>query len=170
MSETSFDARAFRQACGQFPTGVTAITAVTAEGELAAFTANSFTSVSLEPAKVLFCLITTSSSFEAVASSERIAIHILGQDQEDAARRLATSGLTGAQRLEGVDWQAGPGGVPVIADCPAVLSGPIDEAILSGDHTIFIVDVDHLELADEDVPAITFYKGRFSTPPQPTAN
>lgn len=170
IPQTMFDSRTFRQACGQFPTGVTAITAVTATGEYAALTANSFTSVSLDPAKVLFCLITTSSSFSVLRDAQRIAVHILGHEQEDTARRLATSGLTGAERLEGVDWTAGPDGVPVLADCPAILSGRTDEIIVSGDHSIFILDIDHLAVTEEEIPAITFYRGRFSTPPTPTAN
>jgi flavin reductase (DIM6/NTAB) family NADH-FMN oxidoreductase RutF len=163
-TEALFDSGDFRKVCGHFPTGVTAVTARTADGRVAALTVNSFTSVSLEPAKVLFCLATTSSSYPVLAEAERIAIHILGQDQEDIARRFATSGLSGTDKLDGVAWTSGPDGVPLIPGTPAVLAGRIDQAITSGDHIIFLVDVDHVGLKETSTPALSFYRGRFSTP------
>jgi flavin reductase (DIM6/NTAB) family NADH-FMN oxidoreductase RutF len=164
MAEPLFDSTEFRQVCGHFPTGVTAVTAVTADGGVAALTVNSFTSVSLRPAKVLFCVISSSSSFPTLVASERIAIHILGQDQEDLARRFATSGLTGAEKLAGVPWVPGPDGVPLLPGPPAVLAGRRDQVITSGDHVIVLLDVDHVHLKPTDVPALSFYRGRFVTP------
>lgn len=164
MAEPLFDSTEFRQVCGHFPTGVTAVTAVTADGGVAALTVNSFTSVSLRPAKVLFCVISSSSSFPTLVASERIAIHILGQDQEDVARRFATSGLTGAEKLAGVSWVPGPDGVPLLPGTPAVLAGRRDQVITSGDHVIVLLDVDHVRLKPTAVPALSFYRGRFVTP------
>jgi flavin reductase (DIM6/NTAB) family NADH-FMN oxidoreductase RutF len=163
-TEPLFDSGEFRQVCGHFPTGVTAVTALTADGQVAALTVNSFTSVSLEPAKVLFCLATTSSSYPVLREATRIAIHILGQDQEDIARRFATSGLSGPEKLDGVGWTPGPDGVPLLPGTPAVLAGRTDQAIISGDHIIFLVDVDHVGLKETAVPALSFYRGRFSAP------
>ncbi len=164
MTEPLFDSREFRQVCGQFPTGVTAVTAITADGGYAALTVNSFTSVSLDPAKVLFCLATSSSSFAALEASERIAIHILVQDQEDIARRFATSGLSGAEKLDGIEWLPGPDGVPLLVGTPAIIAGRTDEIIVSGDHVIILIDVDHVRLKASDVPALSFYQGRFAAP------
>lgn len=164
MTEPLFDSGEFRQVCGHFPTGVTAVTACTADGRVAALTVNSFTSVSLDPAKVLFCLATTSSSYPVLVAADRIAIHILGQDQEDIARRFATSGLSGADKLDGIGWTPGPDGVPLIPGTPAVLAGRVDQAITSGDHIIFLIDVDHVGLKASTVPALAFYRGRFSAP------
>ncbi|MFF5257848.1 flavin reductase family protein [Actinomadura viridis] len=164
MTEPLFDSTRFRRVCGQFPTGVTAVTATTADGRLAALTVNSFTSVSLEPAKVLFCLADSSSSFPVLTEARRVAIHILSRDQEDVARRFATSGLSGAQRLEGVGWTPGPDGVPLLPGTPAILAGRPGEIITSGDHAIILVTVDHVHLKPTDVPALSFYQGRFTTP------
>lgn len=163
-TEPLFDTGVFRQVCGHFPTGVTAVTARTADGRVAALTVNSFTSVSLEPAKVLFCLATTSSSIAVLQAAERIAIHILGADQEDIARRFAISGMTGAEKLDGIGWTPGPEGVPLIPGTPAVLAGRTDRTITSGDHVIFLVDVDHAGLKEISVPALSFYRGRFAAP------
>jgi flavin reductase (DIM6/NTAB) family NADH-FMN oxidoreductase RutF len=159
-----FDSGDFRKVCGHFPTGVTAVTAVTADGGVAALTVNSFTSVSLHPPKVLFCVATSSSSFRVLADASRIAIHILSQDQEDVARRFATSGLSGADKLRGVAWVPGPDGVPLLQRTPAVLAGRRDEVITSGDHVIILLDVDHVLLTPTEVPALSFYRGRFVSP------
>ncbi|WP_423836144.1 flavin reductase family protein [Streptomyces cathayae] len=105
----------------------------------------------MEPAKVLFCLATASSSFAVLKNARRIAIHILAQDQEDIARRCATSGLTGADKLEGVAWTAGPDGVPLIPGTSAILTGTTDELITSGDHVIILIDVDHVHLKPSPV-------------------
>ncbi|WP_165966561.1 flavin reductase family protein [Actinomadura sp. 7K507] len=164
MTEPLFDSDQFRRVCGHFPTGVTAVTAVAPGGRLAALTVNSFTSVSLDPAKVLFCLANSSSSFPTLMDAERIAIHILSRDQEDVARRFATSGLTGERRLEGVGWTPGPDGVPLLPETPAVLAGHPGEIITSGDHAIILVAVDHVHLKPSDTPALSFYQGRFTTP------
>ncbi len=161
-----FDSGEFRKVCGHFPTGVTAVTAVTADGAVAALTVNSFTSVSLDPPKVLFCVATSSSSFKVLDQASRIAIHILSQDQEDLARRFATSGLSGADKLDGVAWVPGPDGVPLLTRTPAVLAGRRDEVITSGDHVIILLDVDHVVLEPTDVPALSFYRGRFVAPTQ----
>ncbi|WFE20588.1 flavin reductase family protein [Solwaraspora sp. WMMD937] len=163
-AEPLFDSTEFRQVCGHFPTGVTAITAITAQGGVAALTVNSFTSVSLQPAKVLFCVTSSSSSFSTLVGSSRIAIHILSRDQEDVARRFATSGLTGAEKLAGVSWLPGPDGVPLLPGTPAVLAGRRDEVITSGDHVIFLLDIDHVHLKPTSVPALSFYRGRFVSP------
>lgn len=169
MTQPLFDTAEFRQVCGHFPTGVTAVTAVAPDGRVAALTVNSFTSVSLDPAKVLFCLATTSSSFPVLSVAERVAIHILRQDQEDVARRFATSGLTGEDKVAGIAWTAGPGGVPLLPDTCAILVGTPDQVITSGDHVIVLVDVDHVEHKPSRVPALSFYRGRFASPVGPGA-
>ncbi|MGW0506622.1 flavin reductase family protein [Micromonospora sp. NPDC003241] len=163
-AEPLFDSAEFRQVCGHFPTGVTAVTAVTGDGTVAALTVNSFTSVSLRPPKVLFCVTSSSSSFPVLMDSARIAIHILSQEQEDVARRFATSGLSGADKLDGVSWVPGPDGVPLLPGTPAVLAGRRDTAITSGDHVIILLDVDHVHLKPTTVPALSFYRGRFVAP------
>lgn len=159
-----FDSREFRDACGQFPTGVTAVTAVTADGRLAALTVNSFTSVSLDPPQVLFCLATSSSSFSVLEVAQRISVHILREDQEDLARRFATSGLSGEAKLEGVEWASGPDGVPIIENTAATLVGHPGQLITSGDHVIILVDVDEVHHKPSQLTALGFHRGRFLIP------
>lgn len=164
MTEPHFDNREFRDACGQFPTGVTAVTASAPDGRVAALTINSFTSVSLDPPKVLFCLVTSSSSYPTLQEADVIAVHILREDQEDLARRFATSGVTGEDKLSGVDWSPGPGGVPVIEGTAATLIGAPEQMISSGDHIIVLVDVGHVRYKTSDLGALRFYRGQFVAP------
>jgi flavin reductase (DIM6/NTAB) family NADH-FMN oxidoreductase RutF len=164
MTQPLVDTAAFRQVCSQFPTGVTAVTACTGEGVVAALTVNSFTSVSLDPAQVLFCVANSSSSFDVLMAAERVAIHILRQDQEEVARRFATSGLTGPEKLDGLAWSSGPGGVPVLDGGGAVLIGRPGQYVTSGDHVILLVDVDHVEHQPSPMPSLSFYRGRFTVP------
>jgi flavin reductase (DIM6/NTAB) family NADH-FMN oxidoreductase RutF len=113
---------------------------------------------------VLFCLAASSSSFETLMAAHRVAVHILRQDQEDVARRFATSGLSGEAKLEGVAWVPGPDGVPLIPETPAIVAGRIGQVVTSGDHAILLIDVDEVHLKASAVPSLTFYRGRFSAP------
>jgi flavin reductase (DIM6/NTAB) family NADH-FMN oxidoreductase RutF len=79
----------FRQALGMFATGVTIITARGAQGELVGLTANSFSSVSLEPPLVLWSLKLASSAMNVLAPASHYAINILGADQQTLAERFA---------------------------------------------------------------------------------
>lgn len=161
MSFAPADPDLFRRACAQFATGVTAVTARAADGELAALTANSFTSVSLEPPLVLVCVGRRMSAYATIARAERLAIHVLGAEQGEVARRLATSGLDGAGRLAGIGWEPDTDGTPLIAGCAAAIRGPIVERIEAGDHVIFLVGVERVELGVED-PALLFFRGDFT--------
>jgi flavin reductase (DIM6/NTAB) family NADH-FMN oxidoreductase RutF len=155
--------RRFRQACAQFATGVTAVTARAGDGELAALTANSFTSVSLDPPLVLVCVGVGMSAFEPLSRADRMAIHVLTAGQEEVARRLATSGLDGAGRLHGLDWEPDAAGTPVIADSAARIAGPIVERVAAGDHEIFLVGAETIEIAEGFPRVLVFHRTDFAT-------
>lgn len=158
---------AFRKACGQFATGVTAVTAAAPDGRIAAITANSFTSVSLEPQLVSVCIGSRLPSMEVFAAASHVAIHVLTGDQEEVARRCATGGLSGAERLAGLRWAAGDGGVPLIADCAARFAGKVYDRLPAGDHVIVLVHVDDLYLPAEETSSLLFHRGQFGVIPPP---
>lgn len=163
---TAADARAaFRRACAEFATGVTVVTARAPDGELAALTANSFTSVSLDPQIVLFCVGKTMSSTRVLAAADHVAVHVLGAEHEEIARRVATSGLSGAERLAGLDWSAGRFDEPVLGACAARFSGPILDRIDAGDHLIHLVAAHDVALAGAARPTLMFHRGRFGPTP-----
>src|SRR6187431_1024190 len=95
----SFSAHEFRAALGMFATGVTIVTARTADGKVIGLTANSFNSVSLDPLLVL-------------RAGSHYAINVLAADQKTLAERFA---LKGTDRFAGVSFVEGTGGAPLLA-------------------------------------------------------
>jgi len=163
MTVTDVEQRVFRDACGRFATGITAVTGVGPDGVLAAITVNSFASVSLDPMQVLFCIGHRSSAYGTLTAAERVAIHVLADDQEEVARLLATAGLSGADRLADLDWTPGRCGEPLLAGTAARFAGPVVQRVDSGDHGIFVVEVDDVELGEPRDSAMIFLAGRFQT-------
>lgn len=85
----AFDVREFRTALGSFVTGVTVVTTIAADGP-AGFTANSFTSVSLDPPMVLVCIGKTSSNFANFLESDRFCVNILGEHQRHVSKQFSS--------------------------------------------------------------------------------
>ncbi|MEV6596313.1 flavin reductase family protein [Actinoplanes sp. NPDC051346] len=115
------------------------VTVVTAAGEPpAGFTATSFTSVSLEPPLVSFCLSRDSSSWPTLARASHVAVHLLGADQADLARRFATSGID--RFATPTAWRRGPHGVPVLDAALAWLLCRVTDRIPAGDHAVVLAE------------------------------
>lgn len=141
MTETSFipgpdTAREFRDALGCFGTGVTVVTAMTQRGP-AAITANSFTSVSLEPPLVLWCLANDSTRYDAFARADSYAIHVMAEDQLDMAIGFARDGLDFSE----ADWAPGPDGTPILTRSLARFDCRATARHEAGDHLIIVGQV-----------------------------
>lgn len=114
------------------------VAVVTAPGEPpVGFTATSFTSVSLNPPLVSFCLDRSSSSWPTVSRAEHVAVHVLGADQQDVARTFATSGI---DRFAHSEWRYGPYGVPLLAGPVAWLLCRVTQRVPAGDHAIVLAE------------------------------
>ena len=135
-----FDPRDFRNALGAFPTGVTVVTARTGDGTPIGLTCNSFSSVSLSPALVLWSLSLRSPNLSNFLQAPHFAINILAAEQRDISRRFAQSI---ANKFEGVLCTEGELGVPLIANAAAQLECRNETRYYSGDHVIFIGHVLH---------------------------
>ncbi|MFF3569154.1 flavin reductase family protein [Nocardia jiangxiensis] len=153
------DAARYREVLGHFATGVVAITAVDPEtGQPAGLAANSFTSVSIDPPLVAFCVAHTSSSWPKVKSAGRYCINVLAEHQEGVSRQFAVSG---ADKFAGLSWSPSGHGSPILDDAVAWMDArPVDEHI-AGDHIIVVSHIDHLELAAADGSPLLFYRGRY---------
>ncbi len=127
------DARAFRTALGRFATGVTIVTASSDEGPVG-MTANSFASVSLDPALVLWSPAKSSSRFGHFVDAPHFAIHVLADDQRDLCAAFARS----KSAFEGADWGPGDYGVPLLGGCLARFECSLDAAHDAGDHVILV--------------------------------
>ncbi len=128
------NAQDFRTICGQFATGVTVIT-TTHNNVPIGFTANSFTSVSLEPAIVLFCLKTTSESNAAFQESKAFAINILSDAQEDVSNAFANPKNSQEARFANAALETHD--LPVLKDTLGYLSGNIVKHEEMGDHIVY---------------------------------
>lgn len=146
----------FRKVLGQFATGVTIITAVS-DGEPAGVAANSFTSVSMDPPLVLFCVSRTSSTWPRIEAARKFAVNILGEHQEEVSRLFATKG---ADRFGAVDWHLGVGGSPVLHDTLAYLDCEFWAEYDGGDHIIVVGRVLDLGVTHDAGPLL-FFRGKY---------
>lgn len=127
--------RAFRDALGQFCTGVTAITGLSAEGERIGMTVNSFSSLSLDPPLILWSIANTTPSFHCFAPGDPFAVNVLASDQQALALQFAKSGT---DKFVGVAVQSGRCGVPLLTGCVAYLECDVDARHPGGDHDIIV--------------------------------
>ena len=134
----NIDPKALRNAFGSYMTGVTVITAVTDDGEPVGFTANSFTSVSLNPPLLLVCPAKTLSSFEVFANCKHFTVNILSEDQQDISNIFAGSK---EDRFNQIKWHADEQGSPVIEGALTHFSCKTDRNLEAGDHHLLIGEV-----------------------------
>ena len=146
-------------------TGVTIVTTVDQESGPAGLAANSFSSVSLDPPLVLISVDRGANSYRALESSGRYAVHILGAHQEDLCRRFARGDLSGAEKLGGISWTRGLGGVPLLADHLARFECRVVEAVSGGDHVIYLGQVERLAFEETREPALGFFRGGYLSSP-----
>jgi flavin reductase (DIM6/NTAB) family NADH-FMN oxidoreductase RutF len=144
LDANKIDANELRRALGCFVTGVTVITTVAADGEPRGFTANSFTSVSLDPPLVLACIARHAGSFDVFRNARAFAINILQEDQRDISATFASSSKP--DKFAGLQWTTSKAGSPLLPACSAWLDCEMHQQIEAGDHVILIgrvVDFEH---------------------------
>lgn len=141
---TQFDPRQLRDAFGTFMTGVTVVTSHNGDRAPIGFTANSFTSVSLDPPLLLVSLSKTSSNFSALTGATGFAVNILSEDQVEISNRFARPV---EDRYAGVEWRPGPHGSPVIAGVAAWFDCSMHNKVDAGDHVLLIGRIEAFENA-----------------------
>ncbi|MEQ8321876.1 MAG: flavin reductase family protein [Rhodospirillales bacterium] len=152
------DGHALRKAMGKFATGVTIITAQLKDGVRVGLTANSLSSVSLEPPLVSWNLSETAPSLDAFKKAGHFAVHILGQDQENLALRFSRPA---DDKFEGLDVRGSSIGAPVLPAAVAVLECETVFTYYGGDHVIFLGRVVRIET--RDAPPLLFVNGGFAS-------
>lgn len=155
QSDAAVEERALREVCGRYPTGVAVITCGGADGEEpVGLTVNSFTSVSLDPALVLFCVHRESRALAAVRASGAFAVNILASDQAALCRAFARRDTAGFGELA---HQPARTGSPVFDDALAFLDCRLHTTFPGGDHVIIIGEVVDLGLLREEQP-LTYFR------------
>ena len=160
MSQTgkSVDSKAFRNALGQFPTGVTVVTALDSKGKKIGMTANSFSSVSLDPMLVLWSVSKTASCFREFVTASHFAIHVLNANQKDVSNTFASKDC--ADRFAQVAHSAGHAGLPILDDYSALFQCEIEARYEGGDHIIMVGRV--VEFDNKAEAPLVFHAGRYA--------
>lgn len=125
----------FKQAMRHVPTGVTVVTS-SKDGEPRGITVSSFASVSADPPAVLICVNRAARSYLYIASSGAFCVNVLAGNQRDLAERFA--GKIRDRQFEGVAYETGGTGVPVLLGTIAHFECRVEEEHHAGSHSIFL--------------------------------
>lgn len=155
---TAIDPIEFRTAAGQFMTGVTVVTTRDDEGDWHGLTANSFTSVSLDPPMVLVCIGEDTSTVEGFGAGNGFVVHVLAASQRHLAVQFAAKGL---DRFEGVEAAPGYNDLPVLSGVLATFECSLAHVYEGGDHVIFVGTVERLTVGDVEAPALGYFRSRY---------
>jgi flavin reductase (DIM6/NTAB) family NADH-FMN oxidoreductase RutF len=153
----AIDGRELRNAMGRFATGVCLITTVTEEGEALALTANSFSSVSLDPPLVLWSLQNGSDVYQSYAHPRYFAINVLAREQQAHSNQYARKG---EHRLTPEHFRPGGHGSPIIHDALVSFECELDATHEGGDHLIIVGRVLDMQVRADGEPLL-FYGGAY---------
>lgn len=148
--------RALRDAFGSFATGVTVVTTRQADGAPRGFTANSFSSVSLDPPLLLVCIAKTAHSCEAFVSAEHFAVNVLADDQKEVSGLFASRS---PDKFSLARWHAGPQDMPMISGALAGFTCARHRLVDAGDHLVLIGRV--LTHHARDGQPLGFFRGAY---------
>ena len=152
------DATELRRVMGYFATGVTVVTSVI-DGRPCAMTANSVTSVSLDPPLVLFCADLGSETRRGVKQSGAFAINILDERHERISRMFATRG---PKSFSGIGFRTAETGSPILDDALAFLDCRLHAEYDGGDHSLVLGLIERADTLPDGKPLI-FYRGGYHT-------
>jgi flavin reductase (DIM6/NTAB) family NADH-FMN oxidoreductase RutF len=158
---TNVDAAVFRQLCGRFATGVVIVTTLAEDESPAGMTANSFTSLSLDPPLVSVSVDHRADMHRHLARASRFAINVLERRQEALSRRFAADH---PDRFGGVGYHPGTGGVPLLEGVLATIECESHARFEAGDHTIFVGRVVGGDTS-EGHPLLYYRGGYYDVPP-----
>lgn len=152
-----FDTRALRNTLGCFATGVTVVTAQ-ADGRRVGVTANSFSSLSLDPPLILWSLVKTSSSYPVFEQASHFAVNILAQGQFDLSNRFARST---SDKFAGLTFDEGHGGCLLLRETCATIQCARERILDGGDHWILIGEVTAFTASDH--APLLYHRGAYSS-------
>ncbi len=146
-----------RQAFGQFATGVTIVTALGPGDEPIGVTANSFSSVSLDPPMILWSLAVSAMSRRVFERAEHFCVHVLTAAQRELSERFA---CRGEDKFSGVAWAPGPQAVPMLEEYVARFHCITKHRLTVGDHIVIIGEV--LKYDKTDSRPLVFHGGQYA--------
>ncbi len=154
---TDFDERTFRNAMGNFCTGVVIATG-TQDGAPAGFAAQSFVSLSLDPPLVALCPGKNSSSWPKLRDSGSFCINILSAEQKSVCDQMARSG---GDKFADLEWRSGQTGSPILAGVVGYIDCDLEAEHDAGDHTIAVGRVRDFTILDAEAEPLLFFRGAY---------
>ena len=151
--------RELRDAFGSFMTGVTVVTTCKDDGTPLGFTANSFASVSLDPALLLVSIAKTSSNYHNFANASHFAINILAEEQKDISNTFARPS---DDRFANLAWTKSASHNPIIDQVSAWFDCTTYQVVDAGDHAILIGKVE--DFGSAGFAGLGYYRGAYFTP------
>lgn len=148
--------RAFRACLGQFATGVTVVTCQADDGHPCGITANSFSSVSLDPPLVLWNIAKSSHSLQAYLVARYFAVNVLTEAQEKLAVHFARTDHT---LFDNVSFSNSEEGVPLLPDCAAIFECSTYATYDAGDHYIILGEVERM--CWHQARPLLFFRGNY---------
>jgi 3-hydroxy-9,10-secoandrosta-1,3,5(10)-triene-9,17-dione monooxygenase reductase component len=148
--------RHFRDVLGRFASGVTVVTSISG-GEPVGMTAQSFTSVSLNPPLVLFCPAKTSVAWPAMQRAGFFCVNLLAEGQDEISNQFARRG---ADKFSGISWRPASTGAPLLDGVLGWVDCTVYGVHEAGDHYVVIGQVQDLGVSEAPHPLL-FYRGRY---------
>jgi flavin reductase len=156
MKTPPLNAHQFRKALGLFTTGVTVVTVERAPSSARGMTANSFTSVSLDPMLILICVEKRAAILPMLEKKKRFGVSVLKEGHEAISEYFAKGAQTAeAEQRLSIRYRWTPGGIPVLEGTLLQLSCEVVASHIAGDHTIFVGEVAEAEI-HEGKPLLYF--------------
>lgn len=149
----SIEQESFKKALSRWATGITVISTCTPQGKPIGFTASSFTSLSLAPPMVLFCIATSSNRLQAFNEASVFGVSILAENQSGVSNHFASRE---ENLFENTPHELGQLGVPLLHGALTRLECRITQRVPGGDHQIILGEVETAQL-EEGSPLIYFH-------------
>jgi flavin reductase (DIM6/NTAB) family NADH-FMN oxidoreductase RutF len=150
----------FRLALGQFVTGVTVVTVERSPGEVRGMTANSFASVSLDPLLVLVCIDQKARMLPVLSKKKRFGVSVLTAGQQAISEFFTQPEQDPAAEVGlGIHFRWTTGGIPVLKNTLMQLGCEVVASHVSGDHTIFIAEVETADIHEGD--PLLYFRGEY---------
>ena len=143
----------FKEALGNYPTGVTIVTMMTDDNVPLGLTVNSFASVSINPLLILWSIDKRVSTYGHFTSGKKFAVHILASDQSELCYLFAARDV---DRFSNSEWEASEYNLPILKDVSAVLQCETFKTVEAGDHTILIGKV--IDITGDNGAPLLYHK------------
>ena len=153
------DPKALREVMSRFPTGVSVIT-IGFNGELHGMTANSVTSVSLNPPLIAVAIDNRAYTESLVRQSGHFSVNLLARDQIALSRAFSRAGTRGNELFRSVAYALGPRGDPLILGTIGQIGCRVYAGCPAGDHTLWIGAVEEAHWGDAKDPLV-FYHSQY---------